>query len=145
MALEGDTLLVLSGFGISPYSARGLTQTLDHIEEASQLRRTVNGSLKDLSRPEARKYQSTIQCSDMNVPALDGVMPGTAVQVDCVTELAYKTAGGAPSRAVVPGSSRVQGDYTFYRPRLQMRIVSYTTQDDEYAQVIGWTLELSEI
>lgn len=145
MPLVGDTLLVLSGFGVTPYSARGLTQSLEHIDQASQNRRTINGNLKDISRPEFRKYKSTIQCSDMNVPGFDGIMPGTLVQVDCVTELAYKTAGGAPSRSVVPDSSRVQGDYTFYRPRLTMRVLSYTTQDNEYAQDIGWTLELEEI
>jgi len=140
-----ETLLVISGDFLTPYAARGVEQSLEVIGQASAMRRTVNGDLVDISAPEFRKYTSTISCTDMNVPAIDGVWPGQAVQVDCVTELAYLTTGGTPARPVVPDSSRVDGTFTFYRPRLQMRIVSVAQALTETEAALGWTLELEEI
>lgn len=140
-----DTLLALSGPGIAPYSARGLQQTLDPIAQALQLRRNINGALRDLSVEQFRKYKSTISCTDTLPPAFDGVMPGLILTVDCVAELSYKTIGGTPSRAVVPGSSYVEGEYTFYRPRLQMMVGEMTVQRDEYGRTVAWTLQLEEI
>jgi len=138
------TLLELSGIGVSPYSARGLSQTLDPIAAASQLRRTVNGNLKDLSAPQFRKYVSAISCNDQNAPALDGVWPGLELTVDCVATLSFKT-GGTPQRPVVPGSLRTEGEFTIYRPRLLMKVVSYSEQEDEWGAVISWTLNLEEV
>lgn len=138
-------VLTLSGIGVPPYSARGASQTLEPIQAAQQLRRTVNGDLIDLSRPEFRKYRSTISCADQQPPAIDGVWPGRVVTVDCITELSYRTSGGAPARSVVPGSSRTEGDYTLYRPRLTMRVVSFSQDTDEYGATVSWSLELEEL
>lgn len=139
------TLLVISGEGIPPYSARGLTQTLEPIPAAGGARRTVNGELLDVSSPELRKYASLVSCSDQQTPALDGIWPGEIVTVDCVAELAYKTAGGSPQRTVVTGSSRVEGDYTFYRPRLTMMFMGHQVSRDEYKAIVGWTMAFEEV
>ena len=138
-------VLTLSGIGVPPYSVRGATQTLQPIEAAQQLRRTINGLLVDLSRAEFRKYRSTITCTDQQPPAIDGVWPGKVVTVGCISELSYKTAGGAAGRSVVSGSSRIEGDYTFYRPQLTMRIVSFSQDTDEYGASVSWSLELEEV
>jgi hypothetical protein len=143
--MADTTLLVLAEIDIPPYSARGISQTLTPVSGAGNLRRTVNGALVDLSASQFRKYQSAITCSDQDSPALDGVWPGMSLTVDCVTELCYKTAGGSPSRTVVSGSSRVEGDFTFFRPRLTMRVVDYRVATDEWGAEIGWSLDLSEI
>ena len=82
-----DSMLVLSGIGVPSYSARGLTQTLQPIEAAGSQRRTVNGTLVDLSQAQFRKYRSTIRCSDQQAPALDDVWPGKVVTVSCIAEL----------------------------------------------------------
>ncbi|MES2845643.1 MAG: hypothetical protein V4747_11490 [Pseudomonadota bacterium] len=139
-----DTLLTIVGVGLTPYSARGLSQTLEPISQAASMRRTVNGSLIDLSAPEFRKYQSQIRCNDLDAPALDGVWPGQLVTVDCVAELSYLTSGGSPARTVVSGSSRTVGSYTFYRPQLSMRITGFQTQYDEWGAEVGWSLDLEE-
>ena len=139
-----DTLLVITGL-ITPFSARGLRQTITPISQAIQMRRTVNGALVDLSVPAMRKYESTISADDQSVPALNGVWPGAQVTVDCVAELAYLTATGTPDRPVVPDSSRVSGAWTFYRPRLTMRVMEYQTQVDEWNAVVGWTMRLEEV
>src|SRR4051812_38576820 len=100
--MSDDTLLVLSRIGIPDYSARRLTRTLQPIEAANSLRRTINGGLKDLSFAQFRKYKSSISCRDQEPPAIDGVRPGHVVTVECVAELSYPT-GGSPARPVVSG------------------------------------------
>lgn len=145
MSLTDITLLRMSPIEIPPYSARGIRQTLTPIGSAGQLRRTVNGTLVDLSATQMRKYASTITCTDMDSPALDGVWPGLQVTVDCIVELAYKTAGGSASRSVVSGSTRTDGGLTFYRPKLTMLVVSYRIDYDEWGAATGWTLDLEEV
>lgn len=143
---EETTLLVITGIDIPPFSARGLTQTLAPIDSATSLRRTVNGELLDLSAPEFRKYASEITCRDQQTPAIDGVWPGAEVTVDCVAELAYLSDTDAePQRESVDYSERTDGDYTFYRPRLTMRVVSLSIEKDEYGAETGWTLRLEEV
>lgn len=140
-----NTFTELSITGLAaPYAVRGLTQSLDPIQASSQLRRTINGNLKDLSGDQFRKFKSTITCGDMRAPALDGVWPGKVLTVDCAAHLSYET-GGSPSRVVVPGSSFTEQGFVYYRPRLTMRVVSYNTSEDEYGAVNSWTLELEEI
>lgn len=148
--MSNETLLVLSGHGVQPYSARGLSQSLDPIGASANLRRSINGVLHDVSQVQFRKYKSTISCSDQSAPALDGVWPGMVLDVDCVAELSYKT-GGSPARPVVEvGSSeepatRTDGAFTFYRPRLSMRVMNYSTTEDEYGRTVQWSLELEEV
>jgi hypothetical protein len=141
--MSNDTLLVLSGIGIPDYSARGVTQTLQPIEAAASLRRTVNGALKDLSFPQFRKYRSNIACVDQEPPAVDGVWPGRVVTVDCVAELSHPLAG-TPSRTVVPGSNRTEGEFVFYRPRLQMLVLGFSLNKDEYGAAVQWQMDLEE-
>lgn len=142
---ENPTLLALSGFGVPPYSARGLTQTYKPIGQAANMKRTVNGSLKDISFPGFRKYASQITGSDQQPPAIDGIWPGLEVTVDCLFELQYKTIGGTPARVVVGGSSRVEGEYTLYRPRLVCKIMDFSVSTDEYDAQVGWSIDLEEI
>lgn len=141
-----STLLVISGL-VTPYSARGLQQTLEPIAASGAFRRSVNGTLVDLSVPELRKYRSTITCADQEVPALDGVWPGQVLTVDCVAELSYPgdSSGPAAGRSIVPGSERVEGDFVFYRPRLTMMVMAHSVQTDEYGAAVGWSLDLEEV
>ena len=138
-------VLTLYGIGVPPWSARGASQTLEPIQASQQLRRTINGELIDISRPEFRKYRSRISCADQQPPAVDGVWPGQVVTVGCISELSYLTAGGNPARTPASGSSRTEGAYTFYRPSLTMRVVSFSQDTDEYAAQVSWSLELEEV
>jgi hypothetical protein len=139
-----NTVLEISGPGIADYSARGATQTLDPIDAAGNLVRTVNGALIDLSPSQMRKYRSSIKCNDTESPALDGIWPGMLLTIDCIAELGYRTSGGTPGRPVVPGSSRVSNLWTYYRPRLSMRVVQYSVSRDEYGAMTDWSLDLEE-
>ncbi|MEJ6845079.1 hypothetical protein V3589_02500 [Sinorhizobium fredii] len=143
--MANETLLVLTGIGVAPYSARGLEQTLQPINGAGQLRRTINGTLIDLSESQLRKFTSTISGSDQLSPALNGVWPGETVTVDCIVELCYPTSGGSPDRPVVSGSSRLEGAMTYYRPQLSMRVTDWQIREDEWGREVGWTLQLEEV
>lgn len=142
----GNTLLTITTPGVPPYSARGLSQSLEPIDETSQLRRTINGDLKDLSVTQFRKYKSTISGDDQDPPAMAGMWPGRLLAVECISELCYMTANGSglEERTVVDGSRRVDGDFTFYRPALNMRLVNYKVDTDEWGRAVSWSMDLEE-
>jgi hypothetical protein len=144
-----NTLLVLTGVGIPPYSARGLRQTLTPIGASISLRRTVNGSLTDLSASQFQKYASTISGDDQEPPAVDGVWPGRTVTVDCLQELtvAGEETTDAPDlgRDIVPGSIRYSNGFIFYRPRLTMLVTGFNVEGDEWAAGVSWSMNLEEV
>jgi hypothetical protein len=139
------TMLVLSVGGVPLYSSRDLEQSLEPIDQAHVTRRTINGVLVDLSVNRFHKYKSKISCQDVEAPAIDGIMPGMTLTVDCVAELVYKTAGGTPSRTVVTGSTRTVGGYTIYRPRLNMMVTAINSSISEYSHEVRWDIDLEEV
>lgn len=147
MADTDSTVLRLSGIGVPEFSARGLTQTLEPVDAAAVIRRTVNGSLVDLSDVSFRKYKSTITGGDMIAPGFNGIWPGQVVTVDCIAELAYFSgaSGDLPDRPVVSGSSRTEGDWTYYRPQLVMMVTGFNVDTDEWGAKVGWSLALEEV
>lgn len=133
---------------VNPWSARQLRGTLRPIDAArghDKLARTVNGTLIDISAHQMRKYVLEIRSGDMAAPALDGLWLGMALNVDCHVELAYLTAGGAPGRTVVPGSTWADGNFTYYRPRLLMLIGDMQLEREEWGAVVNWSLVLEEV
>ncbi len=142
-----NTLLVLYGLGQPLYSARGLSQTLTPIPGATNLARSINGDAMDLSYDQFRKYASTISCTDVETPSLDGIWPGMFVTVECVCELSYMSSGGTPERYAVSGSTRMDdgSGITFYRPILDMQIIGLDVNCDEYKDAYQWTLSLEEV
>jgi len=145
VTLADPTLLRLTGVGVPPYSARGLTQTLAPIQQASQNKRTVNGALKDISFPGFRKYRSAISGGDQQPPNVDGIWPGLTITVDCISELQYTTIGGAPARTIVRAGAPPIGLYTLYRPRLTMKILGFNVSTDEYGAQVSWAMDLEEV
>lgn len=144
MSLPAEgTLLILDGIGIPLYSARGLSQTLTPIAEATALERSVNGEIIDFSDDQFRLLSSKITCTDQRTPAIDGIWPGMAVSVSCVAELCYPTSG-SPSRSAVSGSDYTEGSFTFYRPLLEMTVTGFNTLTDEWGASVGWELDLEE-
>jgi hypothetical protein len=143
---SNDTLLQISGLGTLLYQARGLTQTLEVIGAAKQQERTINGVLVDISNPQFRKYASKISCTDSAAPPLDNLWPGMTVYVDCAAELCYLTGNpGSPARPEVSGSSHTEGNFTFYRPIMEMLVQNVTQHLDEWKAAIGWDLDLEEV
>lgn len=144
IAPNAFTALRMQGVGVPPYSARGLHQTVAHLDQAAQYKRDVNGNLLDISFDGFQKYKSTISCTDQRPPNLDGKWPGKIVTVDCVFELSMDE-GGSPNRPVVPGSLKTEGAHTTYRPRLVMMVTNYSGDTDEYAADTSWSMDLEEV
>lgn len=152
--------LKLIGMGVAPYSARGITQSLAPIDGAAQLRRTINGILRDIHDPLFEKYQSSISANDQRPPGLDLVWPGKLLQVWCAcylgiegtqalttTEPVDTTEGitGEFGRNAVPGSIIHEGGWTYYRPLLTMRVTGLSTSFDEWAASNDWSMSLEEV
>jgi hypothetical protein len=66
------------------------------------------------------------------------------VEVGCIAELCFLTSGGGPGRTAVAGSERVEGDFSFYRPVLTMRVVGFSVSRDEYGAAVSWQMQLEE-
>jgi hypothetical protein len=140
------TNLRMVGVGVPAYSARGLQQSIAPIDQATSMKRTVNGSLKDISFSGFRKYKTTISGTDQRPPNFDGKWPGLEVIVDCIAELSFTPdEGETMQREAVPGSVRTEGAHTVYRPRLTVRLVSLSINQDEYGAQIDWSLDAEEI
>lgn len=149
MALDdtGTILVISPSTGedtpvLAPYSARGLTQSLDLLP--GNQRRTINGELIDLTPVQFRKYVSTITCTDQETPALDGAYVGQIVTVDCVKRLKYPS-GGSPQRAVVSGSSVTADGFVSYRPQLLMMVKNINDSLAEWDADETWTIDLEEV
>jgi hypothetical protein len=140
-----NTVLALSGIGVPPYSAIGLKQTLQPIGQRAQLKRTINGDLKDVGLSVFEKYTSQITGSDVDPPACDGVWQGKQVTVDCIAELCYATSTAGAQRTEVSGSSYERDGYTFYRPQLTMLVTDFQYEFDEWAATTSWTMTLEEV
>ncbi len=144
LAADQDTLLVLAGMGVPRYSARGLTQTLEPIDAAAHIERSINGSLIDFGYAPFRKYRTQISGKDQRPPAVEGVWPGKLITVDCLAELSVVQSMPF-ERPAVPGSDYVEEGYTFYRPRLAMMVMSFTLDSDEWAAGVNWSLVAEEV
>lgn len=136
------TDLTISGLGIAPYSARGLRQTLKPIAAASQVKRMASGELRSFGYAAFQKFESDIYGSDQQPPALDAVWPGRYVTVDCIATLAIPI-GGSPPRSYIEAWE--DGDFLIYRPRLNMAIVAFDMERDEWQAGVTWTLRLLEV
>ena len=141
--MSGETNFSMTILGVPPYSARGITQTLEPIDQASAIFRTINGGVVNFAAPQFQKYKTTISGNDQNPPAFDSIWPGQEVVMDCVAELSYAV-GGSPNRTVVPGSANTESGFIIYRPRLTMTITKITEQRDEYGATTSWTIEAEE-
>ena len=141
------TVLRITGLGVVPYSTRAATQSLEPIGQAgANIYRDVNGVLRSVGGTTAfQKYRSTISGNDMRPIAVNGVWPGKLVTVQCIATLGYLTATALPARSVVPGSSFIEGDWTFYRPELGMMVLSWSLKEAEYEGAISWSMELEEV
>jgi hypothetical protein len=146
-----NTLLVLIPVSgqtapvLQKYAVRGATQTLKQIGDSSNVRRTVDGRLVDLTPPWFKQYASTVTCRDINSPCLDDAWRGVICEVHCAVELSY-ISGGSPTRPEVSGSSRIDElGITYYRPILMMMVLDIEDSFAEWESEYNWKIELQEV
>lgn len=165
-----ETILTLGNLAIPTGSARGITQSLQPIDNGD-IKRTVNGSLVDLTRPLNRKYESQLRCSDMATPAIAELWKGQTLLVGCisilnqnvdpvstnVTLIRDPVAGSvfgfeADGTKVIPDTV-IGRDVVFptdvanveFRPELTMMVMATSTDTDEYAAEEGWSIDFEEV
>lgn len=81
-----ETNLVLGSYIIPIGSGRGITQTLNIVNNGV-MRRTVNGSLVDLTRDQNRKFDSKISANDLITPTMAGIWKGMELEVQCIATI----------------------------------------------------------
>lgn len=81
-----ETDLTLGDIVIPAGAARGITQTLNIVNNGV-LRRTVNGTLLDLTRDQNRKFESKVSVSDLITPTLAGIWKGMEILVGCLAKI----------------------------------------------------------
>ncbi len=120
------TLLELDGINFGDYAVRALTMTLQPIDSAD-LRRTINGTLRDFTSPQHRKYAVSISCEDVDAPDLAGIWRGMPVTVTCIPALSG--ASENPTAALV----------------LDCLVDSWSSERQEWEDVSTWSISLLEI
>jgi len=145
----GTTLLIIpqdaNGGTLAPYSARGLTQSLQLVQGQNDVDRTINAELIDLTDAAFRKYKTVISCKDVRTPCLDGAYLGQTVTIHCITRLSYLTDTGSPSRPEVPYSVFTEGAVTYYNPIITFLITNIQNSLDEYPDDNAWQIEGEEV
>lgn len=146
LSSTNPTNLVIDGIGVMPYSARGLSQSIDPIAEAIHLERSDNGEFLDFSYSAFHKYKSTITGSDQRPPSVSGKWPGKLVVVECIATLSHPEYEEFDREPVNYDDAIVyEAGFVIYRPRLTMLVMNFSYEENEFGAVVGWTLELEEV
>ena len=125
MVFTPPTLLSISPIDLGDYSARGLTMTLNPISAGAGLRRSVNGTLIDLTSPQFQKFQASISCTDVDAPDLTDIWQGQILTVVCIPNMG-------------PGNTSSQLTLT-------MMVDSWNVSTDEWGDQTSWTINLLEV
>ncbi len=120
------TLLQLDGINFGDFAIRGITMTLAPIDSAA-VRRTINGTLRDFTSPQHRKYAVSISCDDVDAPDLAGIWRGMPVTVTCIPALSG--ASENPTAALV----------------LDCLVDSWSSERQEWEDISTWSINLVEV
>jgi len=118
------TLLAIDDIDFSQYAVRGITMTLEPIEQAAALARDCRGALADISLAQFRQYKISVTCTDHEAPGLAGVWPGQDITVTCIPGLG----GGDPADVLT----------------ILAKVTTWNTSRDEWAAEIAWQLEAEQ-
>lgn len=151
-------------------SARGCKQTLAPLKALNTCR-TIDGRLLSMD-PVLDKYVSTIVCSDRVPPALEGLSLGTRLRVECLQHIVTPLIKGGGkitlSRPAVPESvlffcdteelpvslskeneadlcAYTQEGHLIYRPILDMMVMEYAVETEEWNASTSWKMVLHEV
>lgn len=119
------TLLSIDGIDFSQYAVRGITMTLEPIDQAKNVARDCRGVLADISVAQFRQYKVTITCTDHEVPELTDVWPGADITITAIPGL---------------GAANGTGDVL----TILAKVTTWNTSRDEWAAEIAWTLEAEQ-
>ena len=167
--MSDETTLKLGDIYFPVGSARGISQSLEMVSNGD-MRRTVNGNLRDLTRTQNRKFESSINASDTESPAVQNLWRGQELVVECIqpfrqsvspasatatlirTHVPSTVFGRKADNSIVAVTSVVAFLATFpepvimveFRPILTMLISDISVDKDEYGAIEGWSVDLEE-
>lgn len=108
---ESEILIQRDGSSVAlffpPGAARGIQASFDQVYPG-ELRRTVNGDLVDLTRPQLRKYRLSLTATGQALPDLRGLWRGQLVTVSPPVIWTAYAAPGA-SQIALERPARVEG------------------------------------
>jgi hypothetical protein len=119
------TLLAIDEIDFSPWAVRGITMTLEPINQAAQVARDCRGQLVDISLEQFRQFKVSISCTDHEAPELTDVWPGQDVTITCIPGL---------------GAANTTDDVL----TLLCKVTSWNTSRDEWAAEVAWTLSAEQ-
>src|SRR5580765_7747076 len=123
--MPAHTLLSIDAIDFSQWAVRGITMTLEPIEQATALARDCRGILADISLAQFRMYKVTIECTDHEAPELTGIWPGQDVTIVCIPGLG------------VPNST--DGQMT-----ILAKVTRWSTSREEWMAETAWSLEAEQ-
>jgi hypothetical protein len=119
------TLLAIDAIDFSDYAVRGITMTLEPIDQSKNLARDCRGDLADISVAQFRQYKVTITCTDHEAPALSGIWPGQDITINCIPGL---------------GASNSTGDVL----TILAKVTAWNTSRPEWDAEVAWQLEAEQ-
>jgi hypothetical protein len=119
------TLLAIDGIDFSDYAVRGITLTLEPIDQAKNLARDCRGVLADISVSQFRMYKVSITCTDHEAPELTGIWPGQNITITCI-----------------PGIGT--GNDSADQLTILAKVTTWQTSRDEWASEVQWQLEAEQ-
>jgi hypothetical protein len=119
------TLLAIDSIDFSDSAVRGITMTLEPIDQAKNVARDCQGNLVDISVAQFQQFKISISCSDFEAPQLAGVWPGQDITITCIPGL-----GGGDSNAGVM--------------TILAKVTNWDTSKDEWSADIAWKLEAEQ-
>ena len=122
--MPAHTLLAIDNIDFSQYAVRGITMTLEPIDQAASLARDCRGVLADISLEQFRQYKVSITCTDHEAPTLVEVWPGQDVTITCIPGLGEDITGDPLT--------------------ILAKITTWQTSRDEWAAEVAWQLEAEQ-
>ena len=119
------TLLSIDAIDFTDPAVRGITMTLEPIDQAKNVARDCRGALVDISVAQFRQYKVTVTCTDHEAPELTGIWPGQDVTITCIPGL---------------GASNGAGDVL----TILAKVTTFNTSRDEWAAEVQWKLEAEQ-
>jgi hypothetical protein len=123
--MPAHTLLAIDNIDFSQYAVRGITMTLEPIQQAASLARDCRGDLADISLAQFRQYKVTVTCTDHEAPELTNVWPGQDVTITCIPGL---------------GAANTTGDVL----TILAKVTAWNTSRDEWAAEVAWQLQAEQ-
>lgn len=168
--MSSETILKLGDVSIPAGAGRGISQSLDLIDNG-QIRRTINGDLRNLTRALSRKFSSNISVVDLDSPAFRGLWRGQILLVECITRfnqnvspeasvvdlirpfasgsvIGYDAGGQKVAIDAISGQEiTFDSDVRFvsFRPVIEFMITGISTGSEEYDASVSWSIDLEEV